>query len=210
MLEERFGTPYLHYPVLPVGAAETGRFLATVADYAGLDREFACRIIKRQEAEYYHYLTRAADFLIESRYSLPKRFFNINDTAYALAFSRFLVNDLGYLPAHQFITDNVPDPFRETVAGYFRELAPGIASGVTFTQDSGVIDQAIADFAIVSAPLLLGSAWDVDVANAVHGVHLSVAGPITDRLILHHTYVGYRGGLNLAQDIYTKLLSLQI
>lgn len=209
LLEQKFGTPYLHYPVLPVGAAETGKFLKAVAEFAGMEEKFADKIIKRKEDEYYHYLSRAADFLIESRYDLPKKFFNINDAAYALAISRFLVNDLGYVPAHQFITEDVPEEFRNAVAGYFQELAPGISSAVTFEQDGGLINEAILNLGINTTPLILGSAWDTDVAEGVNGVHLSMGLPITDRLILHHTYVGYRGGLNLVEDIYTKLLSVK-
>ncbi len=209
LLEKKFGTPYLHYPVLPIGATETGKFLGAVGDFAGIDRKFIDKIIKNKEDEYYHYLSRSADFLIESRYNLPKRFFNINDASYALAVSRFLVNDMGYIPAHQFITEDVPAEFRQDVADYFQELAPGISSGVTFSQDGGVINEAIQGFDNTTPPLLLGSSWDVDVADWVNGIHLSMGLPITDRLILYHTYVGYRGGLNLVEDIYTKLLSLQ-
>jgi nitrogenase molybdenum-iron protein beta chain len=209
LLEKKFGTPYLHYPVLPIGATETGKFLKVLGDFAGLDRDVVDKTIKSKEDEYYHYLSKSADFLIESRYNLPKRFFNINDSAYALAISRFLVNDMGYSPVHQFITEDVPEEFRENVASYFQDLALGISSGVTFTQDGGVINETIKKFDISSTPLLLGSSWDVDVADAVNGIYLSMGLPITDRLILHHTYVGYRGGLNLVEDIYTKLLSLQ-
>lgn len=207
LLEKKFGTPYLHYPVLPMGAAETGKFLKAVAEFAGIEGRFVDKIIQRNEDEYYHYLSRSADFLIESRYDLPKKFFNINDAAYALAISRFLVNDMGYLPVHQFITEDVPEEFRDTVAGYFQKLAPGISSGVTFNQDGGIISEAIQNFTVSTTPLILGSDWDTDVAEWVNGIHLSMGLPITDRLILHHTYVGYRGGLNLVEDIYTKLLS---
>jgi nitrogenase molybdenum-iron protein beta chain len=209
LLNEKFGTPYLHIPCVPVGAAGSGSFLRQVAAFAGLDMTAAEQTIKRLEDEYYHYLTKSADFLIESRYSLPKRFFTIGDANFSLAFSRFLVQDMGYLPALQFVTEKVPEEFQQDVEAAFQELAPVIRSKVIFCQDGGAIEEAIADYSLNSTPLVLGSSWDVDIAQAVHGVHLSVGLPITDRLILHHTYTGYRGGLNLVQDVYSKLLSLQ-
>ncbi len=38
-LAEKFATPYLHYPVLPIGPTETGKFLRTVGEYAGVTKE---------------------------------------------------------------------------------------------------------------------------------------------------------------------------
>nr|WP_245692948.1 hypothetical protein [Sporomusa acidovorans] len=59
----------------------------------------------------------------------------------------------------------------------------------------------------VTTPLLLASSWEVDVAKDIPGLHLSVTLPIIDRLILHHTCIGYNGGLNLVEDIYSTLLA---
>lgn len=209
-LKERFGTPYLHYPTLPIGGTETSKFLKSVAKLTGIDQAFTDRIIQKKEDEYFHYLGRSADFLIETRYGLPKRFININDSSYTLAISKFLVNDLGLLPERQFITENVPEEYQKKIAEYFQNLAPEISAEISFIQDGGIIQEKIKSQSYGTLPLILGSSWDVDIAEQIHGLHLSVGLPVTDRLILHHTYVGYRGGLNLVEDIYSKLLSLQI
>ena len=37
LLKEKYGTPYLQYPVLPIGAVETSRFLKKVGKFAGLN-----------------------------------------------------------------------------------------------------------------------------------------------------------------------------
>jgi nitrogenase molybdenum-iron protein beta chain len=55
LLEEKFGTPYLHYPTLPVGAFETSKFLRAVGEFAGIDSEKTERIIVAHEKEYYYY-----------------------------------------------------------------------------------------------------------------------------------------------------------
>lgn len=144
ILKEKYNTPYLHYPVLPIGGVET---------------------------------------------------------------SKFLVNDLGLLPVHQFITEDVPEKFKNTIRQYFKDFPLGISSDVTFSQDGWDINEKIAKYHINTMPLILGSSWDMDIADDMNGLHLSVALPISDRLILNHTYVGYRGGLNLTEDIYSKLLS---
>ncbi|WP_245692945.1 hypothetical protein [Sporomusa acidovorans] len=62
--------------------------------------------------------------MTEYQLNQPKRFYNINDAAYALAFSKFLVNELGYFPIHQFITEDVPEEYRGTIENYFKSLVP--------------------------------------------------------------------------------------
>lgn len=209
LLEKKFGTPYLHYPVLPIGGVETSKFLRTVGEYAKVASDILDKVIKEKEDEYFHYLVRAADFLIQSRYDLPKKFFIINDSSYTLGISKFLVNDLGLLPAHQFITEDVPEEYRERIVEYFKDFPLNISADISFSQDGGEINEEIINYDINTTPLILGSSWDVDIAGELGGVHLSIGLPISDRLILNHTYVGYRGGLNLVEDIYSKLLSLQ-
>ena len=207
LLQEKFQTPFLHYPVLPVGGIETTKFLRTVAEFAGITSVQTEKFITEKEDEFYHYLVRASDVLTEYQLNQPKRFYNISDAAYSLAFSKFLVNEVGYFPIHQFITEDVPEKYKETIQGYFQELAPGISSDVTFAQDSGIIEDTILSNKHLTTPLLLATSWELDVAKEIAGLHLSVSLPIIDRLILHHTYVGYNGGLNLVEDIYSRLLA---
>ncbi len=207
LLKEKFQTPYLHYPVLPVGAMETSNFLRTVADFAGTLSEQTRQFILQQENEFYHYMVRAADVLTEYRLNQPRRFYNINDASYSLAFSKFLVNELGYFPIHQFITEDVPAEYRKTIEGYFEELSPSISSAVTFEQDGGIINEKIRAIKPLTFPLVLASSWETDIAKEIPGLHLSVGLPVIDRLILHRTYVGYKGGLNLIEDIYSRLLA---
>ncbi|MDP4176843.1 MAG: nitrogenase component 1 [Bacillota bacterium] len=209
LLKEKFGTPYLHYPVLPIGGAETSKFLRAVADFAGIDSKIVENIIKEKEDEFYHYLIRSADLLTEFQFSMPRSFYNVNDTSYALAISKFLVNDMGYLPEHQYITEDVPEEYRNTIEDYFHNLATEISSDVTFTQDGGVKNDEILKRRHGEYPLVLGSSWEVDLASEINGPHLSVSLPIIDRLVLHKNYVGYTGGLNLVEDIYSAVLSLQ-
>lgn len=208
LLKKRFGTPFLHIPVPPVGGNETSLFLRTVAEYAGVYTDEAKAFIQREEDAFYHYLVRSADLLTEFQMSVPSRFFNVNDAAYSLAFSKFLVNELGYFPIRQFITENVPEEYEEPITGYFKDLRPGISSEVSFTQDGGEIQDAIQkEGRGQKLPLVLGSFWEIDTTKQIGGLFLSVGTPIIDRLVLHHNYLGYSGGLNLVEDIYNQVLA---
>ena len=207
LLKEKYNTPYLHYPVLPIGGVETSKFLRATGKFAGINTDIINRVIKEKEDEYFYYLARSADFLVQSRFDLPKKFFIISDASYTLGISKFLVNDLGLLPVHQFITEDVPEKFKNTISECFKNFPLGISSDVTFSQDGWEINEEISKYNINGMPLILGSSWDMDIASDMNGLHLSVGLPVSDRLILNHTYVGYRGGLNFTEDIYSKLLS---
>jgi nitrogenase molybdenum-iron protein beta chain len=204
-LQAKFDTPFFHYPVLPIGATETSQFLRAVGEFAGIDPETIEQYVTNQESNFFYYLERAADFLLEFRYDLPGRFVNIADAAYALGVSRFLSNDLGLLPGEQFITDETPEEYQELIREQFNKLAPNVAAKVSFTPDSGEINRALRS-QHKSRPLIIGSSWDKDIAAELKGYHVSISLPVTERLVLDRSYVGYRGGLRLAEDIYGAVL----
>jgi nitrogenase molybdenum-iron protein beta chain len=204
-LQEKFGTPYLHYPVMPIGAAETSRFLREVGQFAGIDPRGVEMYIAGRESNFYYYLERAADFLLEFRYDLPGRFVNISDSFYALGVSRFLVNDLGLLPGRQFITDETPVEFQARIASQFSGLAANVSAEVTFSADGGLIHQELRDLK-PNRPLIIGSSWDQDITDELNGYHVGISLPVTDCLVLDRAYLGYQGGLRLTEDIYRAVL----
>lgn len=206
LLEETFATPFLHCPVMPIGATETSRFLRQVAACMGLDETRVKRFIDDQESCYYYYLERAADFLLGYRHSLPVRFVNIADSFYTLGISRFLANDLGLLPGPQFVVDETPEEYRERIILELSNLAPLISAEVSFISDSGAIHSKLKTNTDLKRPLILGSDWDRDVAVELKGSYIGISLPLTDGLILDHSYIGYQGGLRLAEDIYRSVL----
>jgi nitrogenase molybdenum-iron protein beta chain len=205
-LEERFGTPFLHYPVLPIGAVETSRFLRRIASFAGIDDSVVHRVVAERESYFYHYLERSADFFLECRLDLPSHFINIADSFYAVGVTRFLVNELGLLPGPQFITDQPPAEHRPAIEEQFAGLTSRISAEVAFSPDGGEIAQRILDRPYEEPPLILGSSWDLALAKQLRGHHLSIGLPVTDRLVLDRAYVGYQGGLRLIEDIYAAVL----
>ena len=202
-LEERFGTPFLHYPVLPIGPTETGRFLSTVGKFAGIDTKIVEGQIERQERRYYHYIERIADFLFESRSAQPTRFVTAAESLYSIGISRFLTGDLGLVPEVQFVTDNPPEEYRKDIESAFQNVVEGIETPVVFTNDGGVIRETLRDTRFYARPFVIGSTWDRVIAREVNGYPLSVAMPTSDRVIMSRTYVGYEGGLRLLEDLYS-------
>ncbi|MDP4177297.1 MAG: nitrogenase component 1 [Bacillota bacterium] len=203
-LEEKFGTPFLHYKTLPIGPTETSNFLREVGSFAGIDSEAVEKVIKKQEDRYYYFIERAADVLLETRL-LPKHFVTIADSIYSLGISKFLTNDLGLIPDTQYITDNAPIEYRESIASEFK-YSNDITAEVKFSNDGGSIEEELKNTKFRSRPLIIGSGWDRVVSREIHGYQLSVGTPVTDRMVLSRTYVGYEGALRLTEDIYTVVL----
>lgn len=206
LLHKKFQTPYLHYPTLPIGAAETSKFLRTVGEFAGLNKEKVEEVIKGYEDEYYYYIERFADVFLETRV-MAKRFVTVSDSQYSLAITKFLVNDLGLFPAKQYITDDAPEKYRGAIKQYFKELNYDIEAEVEFSTDGYKIHEEIKNTDYHGYPLILGSSWEKKVASDTKAHYLTISWPINERLVINSSYVGYAGGLRLLEDIYSVVLT---
>jgi len=204
-LSQRYNTPLLHYPVLPIGATETSKFLRAVGEFADIDAQLVEQVIQRHEDEYYYYIERYADIFLEARI-MSKRFVCVTDAQYALAITKFLVNDMGKFPVRQHITDNTPLEYREAIEAEFRRLNYGIEAEVSFETWGFAIHRDIkaADFA--GPPLIFGSSYESSLADKIHGYNVLVNYPIIERLIINGAIAGYHGGLKLLEDAYSAAL----
>ena len=205
LLESTFGTPYLHLPTIPIGAFESSHFLRSVGTRAGVDPILVESVITKQEREYYYYIERNSDIFLENR-SMSRRFSTVTNAADALSISKFLVNDFGLIPAKQYITDATPEPYREIIRQYFKEFQYNIEAEVLFSTDGYLIHEDIKKTDYFGSPLIVGSIFEKKLAEKISGNFLAVSVPIKERLILDSSYVGYRGGLKLLEDIYGYVL----
>jgi nitrogenase molybdenum-iron protein beta chain len=205
-LEKAFGTPYLHYPALPIGPTETGAFLRSVADALGISPGIVDEAIAQEEAVYYYYIDRNGDELTKTRL-LPARFITIADSLYALGLTRFLVNDMGLIPQIQVITDAAPPESHEAIRAAFDAVDWHHEVLVEFANGSGEAQDIIRERGIISSAYILGSGWERSFALERGTLLLPVATPILERLVLNRTYVGYRGALTLLEDLCSPNLS---
>lgn len=204
VLEERFGTPFLHYPTFPIGAIETGAFLRTLGAYAGIPMAGVETYIAEQEQRFYSYFEGLADFILEFRYDLPGHFFTVTDSLYALAVSRFLVGELSMTPGKQIVTDNPPEHARAGIRASLASMR--VPSEPIFSTDGGEAEGHIRAANPGPQPLIIGSSWDKDAAERLGAYHLSLTLPVTDRVVLDRSYFGYSGGLRLTEDIFAEVL----
>ncbi|MBQ1590981.1 MAG: hydrogenase [Treponema sp.] len=205
-LERRFGIKLLQYPVLPIGATETSKFLRAVQEFTGADKELTEKVIAEKEAEFYYYIERFADTLLETRI-LGKRFAVASDSEYSIAVTKFLVNDMGLFPEKVFITDDAPKSFQQKITDEVNNLNYGIKTPVQFTTDGHDIHEQIkaADFA--GTPLIIGSNWEKKLAAELGAHFVNVSYPMLEKLVINNHIAGYSGGLHLLEQIFTAAMS---
>lgn len=201
-MERKLGIPYLHYPTLPIGATETSKFLRTVGEFAGVDKEKVESVIKEHEDYYYYLIERYADLFLENRV-INKQFTVIADAQYSLGITKFLVNDLGLVPAKQFVVDDTPKAYRDRLTEEFKKLNFGLEAEVSFETDGYKIHEEIKQHDYHGYPLILGGYYEKEVTEKLKGNFLNISWPVQDKVVFDDFYVGYTGGIRLIEDIYT-------
>lgn len=205
-LERRYGIKLLQYPVLPIGASETTKFLRAVQEFTGADKNLVEKVITEKEAEFYYYIERFADTLLETRI-LGKRFTVASDSQYAIAVTKFLVNDMGLFPEKIFITDDAPKSKQEAIINEVNTLNYGITTPVQFTTDGHDIHEQIKNADFAGTPLILGSNWEKKLATDLGAHFVNVSYPMLEKLVINDHIAGYSGGLHLLEQIFTAALS---
>jgi nitrogenase molybdenum-iron protein beta chain len=205
-LEGKYGTPYFQFPYLPIGGAETTKFLRLVAEKLNLEQHHVEYFIKKEEKRFYTHIERTADFMLEFRYGIPRRFYTILDASYAVGFSKYLLNELGIIPAKQFIIDDTPEEFQDSIRNEFKHISELRSAEVEFSIDAGAVQEKIRSDERKNRSLILGSAWERDLAKEIGADLLIVSVPVAYRLLLNCGYAGYNGGLRVIEDIYDRVL----
>lgn len=201
-LEKKFGTPYLHYKTLPIGATETSKFLREVGKFAGVEEAKVEAVIKEHEDYFYYLIERYADLFLENRV-INKQFTVVADAQYSLAITKFLVNDLGLTPAKQFVVDDTPKNYQEDIREEFKKLNYNLEAEVSFETDGYKIHEEIKNHDYHGDPLVLGGYYEKEVTENLKGNFLNISWPVQDKVVFDNFYVGYAGGIRLIEDIYT-------
>lgn len=207
-LQKKYGTPYLHYPVLPVGGAETSKFLHEIADFANLNKEFVESVIAREEKIFYDYFVGTADFFATLMNNLPYELYISGDSLSTFGISKFLEEELGFNLKGVFVTDNPNQKNEDFLRNVFKKefFEYDDKKILYFEPDSEIIRQITEPQLKKSGrALVLGSDWEKGYTKASGNLFLYSSAPINQQLITSKSYVGYQGGLRLMEDIYNTL-----
>lgn len=204
-LKIKYGTPYLHYPELPVGAKSTSRFLRFVGQSVDLDPAVVEKVIKKEEARFYQYLVSFADFVAEYKGAIPYELYVAGDGLYSLGITNFLVNELGYIPQGIYIDDDTPKAFENGIREEFAKVIPDYPDVLKFEADGELIVNDIeAKIGTSKKALILGSYWEHQLARKTDNFFVNISMPVITEVVLNETYAGYSGGLHLLEKIYAN------
>lgn len=202
-LEAKYGTPYLHYPVFPVGARATSDFLRAVGRFCELPQAQVEAVIAREEKRYYDYFISFANFLADMFNTLPRQAYVVADSHYGLGVADFLANDMSIEVKHVILDDEPSDEARLLVESNLPAVGADVARVVDFEADGYKIDEALrADITEKGTSIILGSTWETDVAKDTDSVMVHLSIPIDDDVVINRGFFGYDGGLRLIEEIY--------
>jgi nitrogenase molybdenum-iron protein beta chain len=200
---------------LPIGAKATAEFLRTVAGRLALDPGAVERFLEREKQAYYHYFSRLSDAYADldlQRYAVI-----VADTTYAVALSRFAEQELGWLPKLVAVTEPCEESARPAILERFTRGLSRHEQVVVFETDTSQISRRLFErwpkpdgtkyYQAFSPAFVIGSRLDKEFADSIGAGHLSVAFPISERVVLNRGYAGYRGALHLIEDLFSVVLS---
>ncbi len=212
LLKKKYGTPYFHFPYLPVGGKATSLFLKKFTAFAGMDFTKVAPVIKKEEERFYQYIVGLSDFMSDYRSNLPNDLYVVADSEYALGISGYLVNELGLQPKGIFIDDDPPtDAIKEQIVKYATNIAPEIGNVVHFEADGGKIQKQLFELIGDSKrAIIFGSSWEKIVAKKNDNLLIHASMPITNDVILNKSFAGYNGGLRITEELYAGVFHRNI
>ncbi|MDR1578210.1 MAG: hypothetical protein LBT86_08315 [Deltaproteobacteria bacterium] len=201
---------------LPIGDTGSEAFLRQIAEPLNLPKAKVEAVIAEEKAIYYSYFQRFLEItgdLDYQRYAVVS-----SDINYAFPLIQYVSEDLGWIP-HLVVVNEEPDD-EESSAQYvkkFETLTAKARPKIVFEANTGQLLRHVREswpynhndkYYNQLAPLfVIASSLDGSAAQKLGANYLPVSYPVTNRAVLTKGYAGYRGGLNLAEDLYSSLVS---
>ena len=180
-----------------------------------LNKKTAAAVIAEETGDFYHYFNRISDAY--SDIDLQRYTVVVGDTAYAISLTDFVSKQLGWLPYLVVVTDQLSEEQKLEVLDRFTGVVESPATTVVFENDTSEVSKHFSErwprpdgsryYRPFSPAFVLGSRLDKDFADSIGAVHLSVAYPVSNKVVMNTGYAGYHGGLHLVEDIYSTILN---
>jgi nitrogenase molybdenum-iron protein beta chain len=211
--EELHGTPYLTTG-LPIGPSASSAFLQAVAQRLGLEASRLEQALLAGNRAYYKTLEALTDCYQDmdlQRYAVV-----VGDANYAGALTKFLAEDLGWLPELTVCTDQLDEEQRARVQTRLDGLKDFGSSLVFETDGTAIIGHLNARWPqsrgeryhhAFSPAFVLGSSFERELAASIGAPHLSISYPVANRAILDRGYTGFRNGLTLVEDLLGAIVA---
>ncbi|CAH2601295.1 Vanadium nitrogenase [Rhodovastum atsumiense] len=195
-LEQSAGVPWLDAGGLPVGVEASAELLRALAARLGADAAPVEAVIAAERRREDHALLRLAEAW--HRLELQREFALVAGSLQVPGLVRFLVGTLGWLPRTIVVTDALPEPARAALEATLAATTEGFEARVLFSDNAAEIADAVL---AQGAEIVLGRAFERDVAERLGVPLVELAFPVADRLVLDSFYSGPRGARRLIEEI---------
>jgi nitrogenase molybdenum-iron protein beta chain len=212
--KEKHGTPFITTDI-PVGPTATEKFLYKIADLLDIDKERVHQVIVNEKSHYYTYIERAADLYTDADFQ--HYFVVVSNSNYVYPVTKFISDDIGWIPLLSVVTDNLQEEQKESIIKNFKDFEYSKPPELVFeTNTSDIIKHFTDNYSYfkdsryLNAPspiFIFGSSLEKDFADGLNAKLLTVSFPVLNRAVLHKGYAGFRGGLNLFEDILGVILT---
>jgi len=214
LFEELHDIPYITTD-LPIGAHATEDFLKKVAAKLNIDANVSNEVIKSEKKLFYSYIERLAD--IYNDIDLQRYAVVVGDSNYAPAITRYLSDELGWLPEVTIITDMLEDDQKEKIVSGLDGLKSGLKANVKFDLNTSAVKNSISEiwprnrneryYDSMAPAFIIGSVYERELASQFNLPLLTATYPLTNRIVLNAAYAGINGGLRLTEDIISILVA---
>jgi nitrogenase molybdenum-iron protein beta chain len=212
--EEFHGIPFLVTP-FPIGALAGEEFLRTVGKALSLETDKVEKLIAGEKEIYYDYFSRIADIYNDA--DLQRYAIVLGDSNYAPAITRFISDELGWLPELVVITDVLEGERQDYVASRFEGLNSGLHPALHFDSDASSVKKYLREvwprnrnaryYDAMNPTVILGSSFERDLSDEFGYPLIPVSFPLTGRCVMNRAYAGFGGGLSFAEDLLTFLVA---
>jgi len=202
---------------VPIGPTGTEVFLRKIGNELNVDKELIEDVIKREKKIYYSFLERIVD--IYSDIDFQRYVIVVADSYYAFALTRFLANDLGWIPHFTSINDIEDEEQQKKYITKFSKISSVAKPKVVFERNASANIKEIRKswpennnqnyYDALGPAYVVGSVIERGLAEKIGAGFLSVAFPVSNRVVLNKGYTGFKGGLSLVEDLITNLVSLR-
>ncbi|MDR2755377.1 MAG: hypothetical protein LBC20_06690 [Planctomycetaceae bacterium] len=211
-LKEIHHIPYMINP-FPIGPTATEAFLKKVAETLEIPSDTVKQLIETETKHYFRYVERVADAYNDldwQRYAVV-----VGDVNYAPAITKFLADDLGWLPELMVVTNDIDENQKQKINNVIETLTSQYPTTIVYETDPTEIkthfwkivprktDRLFHDD--FSPAFVIGSHLEREFAIDIGAGHLTVSYPVGNRIVLNRGYAGYDGSLSLIEDLLTVI-----
>jgi len=213
--EKIHGIPYILLDT-PIGPDGTNEFLRTIGSKLKISEELIESVIASEKKYYYSYISRSVDIYADN--DLQKYTVIAADSYYAYPLTRFLANDFGWITYLVSINDVDTEKEQQKYLKKFDNITSETKPIVEFHENASDILKSLRRhwpsdnnqkyYDAFSPAFVVGSVIEKSLASTINAKFLSVAFPVSDRVVLNKFYTGYRGALNLVEELLTKSIEI--